>query len=93
MATAVFAAGSSYVKISRNIFGCAAARNKGTCTNRLNTRIQVLGDGHVAQCAARCCRRPARRRPRYLVSGFAKYGAYRRERAAMRGTGDRTRCK
>jgi site-specific DNA recombinase len=26
--------GSSYVKISANLFGCAAARNRGTCNNR-----------------------------------------------------------
>jgi site-specific DNA recombinase len=36
--------GSSYVKISRNLFGCAAARNKGTCDNRLNIRIDTLED-------------------------------------------------
>jgi len=34
--------GASYVKISRNLFGCAAARNKGTCDNRLNIRIDVF---------------------------------------------------
>jgi len=34
--------GASYVKISQNLFGCAAARNKGTCENRLNIRIDVL---------------------------------------------------
>jgi site-specific DNA recombinase len=34
--------GASYVKISQNLFGCAAARNKGTCDNRLNIRIDVL---------------------------------------------------
>src|SRR5206468_2705323 len=30
------------VKISQNLFGCAAARNKGTCDNRLNIRIDAL---------------------------------------------------
>ena len=34
--------GASYVKISQNLFGCAAARNKGTCDNRLNIRIDAL---------------------------------------------------
>src|SRR5205085_5115658 len=34
--------GSSYVKISRNLFGCAAARNRGTCDNRLNIRLDAL---------------------------------------------------
>src|SRR5215469_796663 len=34
--------GSSYVKISANLFGCAAARNRGTCTNRLNIRRDTL---------------------------------------------------
>jgi site-specific DNA recombinase len=34
--------GASYVKISQNLFGCAAARNKGTCGNRLNIRIDDL---------------------------------------------------
>ena len=32
-------ADSSYVKISKNLFGCAAARNKGTCTNRLTIKV------------------------------------------------------
>jgi hypothetical protein len=45
--------GSSYVKISRNPFGCAAARNKGTCTNRLNIRIQVLEDAVLAGLRSR----------------------------------------
>jgi hypothetical protein len=36
--------GGGYVKISRNLFGCAAARNKGTCDNRLNIRIDTLED-------------------------------------------------
>jgi DNA invertase Pin-like site-specific DNA recombinase len=40
--------GGSYVKISQNLFGCAAARNKGTCTNRLNIRIQALEDAVLA---------------------------------------------
>jgi hypothetical protein len=34
--------GASYVKISANLFGCAAARNKGTCANRLNVRRDAL---------------------------------------------------
>src|SRR5215468_3413877 len=34
--------GSSYVKISAHLFGCAAARNRGTCGNRLNIRLDVL---------------------------------------------------
>jgi DNA invertase Pin-like site-specific DNA recombinase len=34
--------GSSYVKISANLFGCAAARNRGTCSNRLNIRVEAL---------------------------------------------------
>jgi DNA invertase Pin-like site-specific DNA recombinase len=36
------ACGSSYVKISANLFGCAAARNRGTCGNRLNIRVEAL---------------------------------------------------
>jgi len=36
------ACGSSYVKISKNLFGCAAARNRGTCDNRLNIRLDTL---------------------------------------------------
>jgi site-specific DNA recombinase len=32
----------SYVKISANLFGCAAARDRGTCGNRLNIRYDVL---------------------------------------------------
>ena len=36
------ACGGSYVKISKNLFGCAAARDRGTCDNRLNIRIEVL---------------------------------------------------
>jgi site-specific DNA recombinase len=34
--------GSSYVKISATLFGCAAARNRGTCANRLNIRLDTL---------------------------------------------------
>jgi hypothetical protein len=30
------------VKISRNLFGCSATRDRGTCDNRLNIRIEVL---------------------------------------------------
>jgi site-specific DNA recombinase len=33
--------GSSYVKISANLFGCAAARNRGTYDNRLNIRLDI----------------------------------------------------
>ena len=36
------ACGSSYVKISAKLFGCAAARNRGTCNNRLNIRLDTL---------------------------------------------------
>jgi site-specific DNA recombinase len=36
------ACGSSYVKFSRHLFGCAAARDRGTCNNRLNIRIEIL---------------------------------------------------
>src|SRR6266851_3777364 len=38
------ACGSSYVKISANLFGCAAARNRGTCGNRFNIRVEALED-------------------------------------------------
>jgi site-specific DNA recombinase len=34
--------GGAYTKISANLFGCATARNKGTCRNRLNIRRDVL---------------------------------------------------
>ena len=34
--------GGSYSKISANLFGCATARNKGTCDNRLNIRRDDL---------------------------------------------------
>ncbi len=37
------ACGGGYVKISANLFGCAAARNKGTCDNRLNIRVERPG--------------------------------------------------
>jgi len=40
--------GGGYVKISQNLFGCAAARNKGTCDNRLNIRIQSLEEAILA---------------------------------------------
>lgn len=36
------ACSGSYTKISANLFGCAAARNKGTCSNRLNIRRETL---------------------------------------------------
>ena len=38
------ACGGSYSKISANLFGCATARNKGTCDNRLNIRRDRLED-------------------------------------------------
>jgi site-specific DNA recombinase len=47
------ACGNSYVKISKNLFGCAAARNKGTCTNRLNVRIDVLEEAVLAGLRSR----------------------------------------
>jgi site-specific DNA recombinase len=34
--------GASYVKINARLFGCAAARNRGTCENRLNIRQDIL---------------------------------------------------
>jgi site-specific DNA recombinase len=34
--------GASYTLISRDLLGCAAARNKGTCNNRLNIRRDAL---------------------------------------------------
>ena len=34
--------GSAYTLISKNLLGCAAARNKGTCGNRLNIRVETL---------------------------------------------------
>jgi site-specific DNA recombinase len=34
--------GGAYTKISANLFGCATARNNGTCSNRLNIRRDVL---------------------------------------------------
>jgi site-specific DNA recombinase len=36
------ACGGSYTKISQNLFGCATARNKGTCDNRLNIRTDHI---------------------------------------------------
>jgi site-specific DNA recombinase len=36
------ACGGAYTKISANLFGCATARNKGTCGNRLNMRRDIL---------------------------------------------------
>jgi hypothetical protein len=38
------ACGGGCVKISATLFGCAAARNKGTCDNRLNIRVDRLDD-------------------------------------------------
>ena len=34
--------GGGYSKISANLFGCSTARNKGTCSNRVNIRRDVL---------------------------------------------------
>ncbi|MEQ8395858.1 recombinase family protein [Thalassobaculum sp.] len=34
--------GGGYSLISKNLLGCAAARTKGTCGNRLNIRIETL---------------------------------------------------
>ena len=34
--------GGAYTKISANLFGCATARNKGTCSNRTNIRTNAL---------------------------------------------------
>ncbi|PIW29656.1 MAG: resolvase [Rhodospirillales bacterium CG15_BIG_FIL_POST_REV_8_21_14_020_66_15] len=34
--------GGGYSKISKDLFGCSTARNKGTCSNRLNIRKDVL---------------------------------------------------
>jgi site-specific DNA recombinase len=36
------ACGGSYTKISANLFGCAIARNKGTCDNRVNIRRETI---------------------------------------------------
>jgi len=36
------ACGGGYTKISSNLFGCATARNKGTCDNRLNIRVDAI---------------------------------------------------
>ena len=32
----------NYTKISQNLFGCATARNKGTCDNRINIRTDAV---------------------------------------------------
>lgn len=34
--------GGTYTKISANLFGCATARNKGTCNNRVNMRTDHI---------------------------------------------------
>jgi len=34
--------GGNYTKISKDLFGCATARNKGTCDNRLNIRTDAV---------------------------------------------------
>lgn len=36
--------GASYVKINAKLFGCAAARDKGTCSNHLHIRIEDLDE-------------------------------------------------
>ena len=36
------ACGGAYTKINANLFGCAAARNKGTCNNRVNIRRDAI---------------------------------------------------
>ena len=36
------ACGGNYSKISKHLFGCATARNKGTCDNRLNIRTDAV---------------------------------------------------
>ena len=36
------ACGASYVKINARLFGCSAARNRGTCGNQFNIRVDVL---------------------------------------------------
>ena len=36
------ACGGPYTKISRDLFGCTTAREKGTCDNRLNIRTDTL---------------------------------------------------
>jgi site-specific DNA recombinase len=36
------ACGGAYTKISANLFGCASARNKGTCDNRINIRREAV---------------------------------------------------
>ncbi len=36
------ACGGAYTKINANLFGCATARNKGTCSNRLNIRREAI---------------------------------------------------
>jgi site-specific DNA recombinase len=41
-------AGSSYTLISKNLLGCMAARNKGTCGNRLNIRVETLESSVVS---------------------------------------------
>jgi site-specific DNA recombinase len=36
--------GGAYSKVNTRLFGCAAARNKGTCDNRLNIRVAAVDD-------------------------------------------------
>src|SRR6516164_581625 len=36
------ACGGAYTKINANLFGCATARNKGTCNNRVNIRRDAI---------------------------------------------------
>jgi len=42
------ACGGSYTKRSATLFGCATARDKGTCDNRINIRRDVLEEGILA---------------------------------------------
>jgi DNA invertase Pin-like site-specific DNA recombinase len=36
--------GGAYSKLNTHLFGCATARNKGTCDNRLNIRVDKLDE-------------------------------------------------
>ncbi len=36
--------GGSYTKLNTHLFGCATARNKGTCDNRLNIRVDTVDE-------------------------------------------------
>jgi site-specific DNA recombinase len=56
------ACGGAYSKISANLFGCATARNKGTCSNRINIRREAIEakvlDGLKDRLMAPDCPRP-----------------------------------